>query len=210
MTGSIDAGRLGAWVTAFEEARRGDGSMDVPCGSCTACCRASQFIHVEPDEADALARIPGEVLVPAPGGPPGTQVMGYDEDGCCPMFDGEACSIYEHRPRACRAYDCRVFAAAGLDPGTAHAPVAERVRRWRFTAPDPDDAARHAAIRDTARLLRSRADGFSSPVPTAPVPLALLAIDVHHVVLAARAAGDPDDAALVTALDHALAARTGS
>ena len=32
------------------------------------------------------------------------------------LVDGR-CSIYEHRPRTCRTYDCRIFTATGLDVG---------------------------------------------------------------------------------------------
>lgn len=208
---SIDAGSLASWVAAFEEARRGDGAMDVPCGDCTACCRASQFIHVGPDEADALAHIPAEILVPAPGAPPGTRVMGYDEDGCCPMFDGERCSIYDHRPRACRTYDCRVFAAAGVDPDPGRDDLAARVARWRFslTGSEADDEADlHRAIRDTARLLADHRDAFSPPIPRASIPLALLAIELHGVLVKARRGGAaPPDPTLVQELQRALAAR---
>ena len=61
----------------------------MPCGECTACCTASQFIHVAPDEHDALTAIPPEVLFPAPGFPPGHVLMGYDDQGNCPMFAGD-------------------------------------------------------------------------------------------------------------------------
>ena len=100
----------------------GSGGSDVPCGTCTACCTSSQFVHIEPDERDALAHIPAELLFPAPGRPRGHVLLGYDERGHCPMLVDGACSIYAHRPRTCRTYDCRVFAAAGVDPGDGQAP----------------------------------------------------------------------------------------
>lgn len=102
----------------------------MPCGECTACCTASQFVHIGPDERDALSVIPPEVLFPAPGFPAGHVLMGYDDQGCCPMFDGNGCSIYEHRPRTCRTYDCRVFAATAVVPEDPE--IAARVTRWRF------------------------------------------------------------------------------
>ena len=42
--------------------------------------------------------------------------MGFDERGRCPMLTDAGCSIYAHRPRTCRTFDCRVFTAAGLSP----------------------------------------------------------------------------------------------
>lgn len=138
----IDAGDFGAWLDGAL------GEADVPCEGCTACCTAAQFVLVEPDEHEALAAIPPALLFPAPRRPAGYRVLGYDERGACPMFVDGACSIYEARPRACRVYDCRVYAAAGVappDPG-----VAERVARWRFRYPTPDDRARHDAVRAAA------------------------------------------------------------
>jgi Fe-S-cluster containining protein len=72
------------------------------------------FIHVKPDEEETLRRIPRALLFPAPGLPKGHVLMGYGDNGQCPMLiDGER-SIYEHRPQTCRDYDCRIFAATGV------------------------------------------------------------------------------------------------
>jgi hypothetical protein len=51
------------------------------------------------------------------------------------------------------AYDCRIFAATGLDAtdGDDHrARIAQRVQRWRFSQPTPRDAAEHRAVVDAA------------------------------------------------------------
>ena len=101
----LDAGDFGAWLAEIQGVLRGAGESDVPCGSCTACCTSSMFIHIEPDEADALAHIPKALLFPAPLRPRGHVVLGYDERGHCPMLVHGACSIYDHRPRTCRAFD---------------------------------------------------------------------------------------------------------
>src|SRR6187399_1589388 len=112
----VDAGGFASWIDSLRLALRGEADADVPCGSCTACCTSAQFVHIGPDETDALAHIAPELLVAAPGRPRGHVVLGYDERGHCPMLVDGACSIYEHRPRTCRTYDCRVFPAAGLEP----------------------------------------------------------------------------------------------
>jgi uncharacterized protein len=112
----VDAGAFAAWLADTQAAIREEQDAVVPCGDCTACCTSSQFVHIAPDETDALAHVPAQVLFPAPGFPPGHVLMGYDDRGHCPMFVDGACSVYEHRPRTCRTYDCRVFAAAGLVP----------------------------------------------------------------------------------------------
>src|SRR5487761_2058332 len=123
MTGKaqpVDAGRFSLWLDTFLGALRSGETSDVPCGSCTACCTSSQFVHISPDEVETLASIPTELLFPAPRLPRGHVLMGYDEHGHCPMLVAGKCSIYEQRPRTCRSYDCRVFAASVLlfdDPG---------------------------------------------------------------------------------------------
>ncbi|HMC38961.1 MAG TPA: YkgJ family cysteine cluster protein [Acidimicrobiales bacterium] len=132
-----------AWRSEFRRALDEGGATDVPCEGCTACCRSGQFVLIERDEAAALGRIPPRLLVPAPGREDGAMVMGYDERGRCPMLGDVGCSIYTERPRTCRTYDCRVFAAAGIVP--EQAPVAEAVARWGFTDPPERTAVREKA-----------------------------------------------------------------
>lgn len=90
----------------MRSALRGEQPSAVPCDGCTACCTSSQFVHIEPDERETLRRIPSELLFPAPRMPAGHVLLGYDEHGRCPMLSEQGCSIYEHRPRTCRTYDC--------------------------------------------------------------------------------------------------------
>jgi len=147
----LDAGELHHWLDELAVALRGEGDTDVPCGDCTACCEAFQFIHVAPDETDTLAHIPSPLLFPAPGAPAGYRVMGYDERGRCPMLRDDGCSIYAHRPRTCRTYDCRVFAATGVTPtGRGQDAIAARAARWRFAVRDGRDQdsldAMHEAV----------------------------------------------------------------
>ena len=115
----LGGGRFTTWLGDIGAAIGGGRDSEVPCGSCTACCEASQFVHVGPDETDALAHIPRALLFPAPGAPAGHLVMGYDAHGRCPMLRADGCSIYEHRPRTCRTYDCRVFAATEALSGSS-------------------------------------------------------------------------------------------
>ena len=153
--------------------------VDVPCGTCTACCTSSQFVHIGSDETATLARIPRALLFPAPGLPKGHVVMGYDERGHCPMFVDGACSIYEHRPRTCRTYDCRVFPAAGLEPDhDGRAKIAEQVRRWRFDFPEPVDETLQSAVRAAAAYLRANANLLGGAVPSNSTQLAFLAVEL--------------------------------
>jgi hypothetical protein len=73
------------------------------------------------------------------------------------LVDGR-CSIYEHRPRTCRTYDCRVFTATGLDVGAddpTKDPIAQRSRQWQFTYPTDDDQRRQAAVHTAVRTARA-------------------------------------------------------
>ena len=148
---AIAAGSFRAWFTSMQRALRGEQATDVPCNGCTACCRSSQFVTISPDELDTLAAIPQALLFPAPRLPRGHMVLGYDEHGACPMLVDGGCSIYEHRPRACRTYDCRVFAATGVQPDQPA--VAAQARRWVF---DDDDPALRAALHAAAVHARTQ------------------------------------------------------
>jgi len=172
----------------MRESLAGRADTDVPCGDCCACCASSHFVHVGPGEDDALAHIPAELLFPAPGFPAGHVVMGYDERGRCPMLaeDGR-CGIYDHRPRTCRVYDCRVFAAAGIAADRAE--ITRRARRWTFAYPERRDRDEHDAVRAAARFVRERADSFpGGAVPQHPAQIAVLAVAASDVFLG-RAAG---------------------
>ena len=163
MSGSRPAGELLAWLGQLDVSRHDGRGMDVPCDGCTACCRSRQFIHVEPDETAAIARIPRRLLVQAPGLPRGHLLLGYDQRGHCPMLVDDRCSIYEHRPRACRAYDCRIYAAAGVDPGDDKPEVAQRVREWRFSHSGTESRAAGEAIRAGAEFLVAEPEALPRP-----------------------------------------------
>jgi Fe-S-cluster containining protein len=189
----LPAGDFGAWLAGTRAAARGAADAVVPCDGCTACCTSSQFVHIGPDEVDTLAHVPPELLVPAPGRPPGHVVLGYDDRGHCPMLRDGRCSIYDHRPRTCRTYDCRVFAATGIhdDEGTK-VEITRRVRRWRFDVTGVDDATRLAAVRAAAVYLDSHAADLGDAVPAPAASRAALALALH-----ARFLGRGPDSALV-------------
>ena len=195
----LPAGEFSEWTAGMRAALRGEQPSTVPCGDCSACCTSSQFVHVGPEETDALAHIPAPLLFAAPLRPPGHVVLGYDERGHCPMLVDGRCSIYDHRPRACRTYDCRVFPAAGVEIGDEDKDaIARRARRWRFTFPTDADRARHAAVQAAAAFLRDHRDVLPPAVTLTATQLAVLAVEVHEVFLGRRA--DPDPAEIRAAL----------
>ncbi len=174
--------RFSVWLRQTQAALAEERPADVPCGECNACCRTSHVIHVRPDERRTLARVPRKVLLPAPGLPPGNLVLGYDEAGCCPMLVGGRCSIYADRPLACRTYDCRIYAAAGI---AADRPaIARQVERWRFAHPSADDRDRHVAVRAAASHISEHQECLASDAARRdPLRVAVLAIAVHELFL---------------------------
>ncbi|MDQ1509561.1 MAG: uncharacterized protein QOG50_1405 [Actinomycetota bacterium] len=181
---ALPAGDFSAWMVEIQAAIRDEGDSDVPCDGCTACCRSSQFVHIGPDEIDALARIPAALLFPAPGRPHGHVVLGYDERGHCPMLVDDACSIYEDRPKACRTYDCRVFAAAGLDAGADKVEITRRARRWEFSISDEGARIERDAVRAAASFLATHIDLLrDAGIPTNDTQVAVLAIELHDLFL---------------------------
>lgn len=172
------------WLRALAASGSGGNGIDVPCGECRGCCTSSYFIPVGPEETATLARIPKRLRFAAPGRPKGHFLLAYDERGHCALFKDNACSIYAHRPRACREYDCRVFAATGLAEEDKPA-IARQSGTWRFAFPSREDESRFAAVRAAARFLREHAGEFPEGfLPANATQQAALAIRVHGVFLA--------------------------
>jgi len=178
----LSAGGFSSWLRGMEAALAGERDADVPCGTCTACCTSSQFVHIGPEETDALAHIPAELLFPAPGLPRGHLLMGYDERGHCPMLVDERCTVYAHRPRTCRTYDCRVLIAAGVAADDDQPRIAGQVARWRFDHPTATDRVEHDAVQRAGALLREDTAGRDGGAPRA-TQLAVLAVEVHDLFL---------------------------
>lgn len=203
-TQDLPAGDLGAWLARMRAALRHEADADVPCGDCSACCSTGHFVHIGPDETDTLTHVPGELLFPAPGMPAGHVLLGYDQRGRCPLLDDHGrCGIYAHRPRTCRTYDCRVFAAAGIDADREE--ITRRARRWSFVCAAPGDAEQQAAVRAAARFVREHAAAFpGGAVPDDPAQLAVLAVRVADIFLPGGPAEQaPDPAAVAAAIVRA-------
>lgn len=207
----LTAGDFSRWMTDVQAAIRGHGESDVPCGTCTACCTASQFIHIGPDETETLAHIPPGVLFAAPRLPPGHLLMGYDERGHCPMLVEGECSIYPFRPRTCRTYDCRVFPAAGVAPDGDKVLIADRASRWEFNYSSDDDRTQHDAVRASASYLREHHEVFpNGNLPASATQLAVAAIEAHVAFVAPggrtgrTAIVDPEPDAVRVALSSRL------
>lgn len=123
-------------------------------------------------------------------------MMGYRDDGHCPMFEAGRCSIYAHRPQTCKDYDCRIFAAAGIDAGGPEKRVInERVQAWRFRYRNAGLRRAHEAIRAAAAFIRNRRQSFpEGRAPASPTGIAVLALKSHGIFLDPACAPLTDEA----------------
>ena len=177
------AGEFSEWLrTTIKSLRARTGGVNVPCGSCTACCRSSMFIHICPEETETLRQIPRALLFAAPGLPKGHVLMGYNEAGHCPMLIDNKCSIYAHRPQTCRDYDCRIFPATGIAVDAELQPEIERrVRDWAFGYENQESREEHSLLQKTARFLLEKKELFTpGALPSNPAQLAVLAVRVYR------------------------------
>jgi uncharacterized protein len=177
------AGAVSSWIVELRHAIEGVGDANVPCGSCTACCTSSQFIEIGPDEQRTIDRIPRELLFPAPRRPKGHVLLGFDQRGHCPMLVNGACSIYNDRPRTCRTYDCRVFAATGIDVAEDAKPdIAARAATWTFDDPTESERVSLAAMVKAAQFLRINRSALGEHVvPKTATHKAVAAFVVHEL-----------------------------
>ena len=99
------------------------GDVNVPCDGCTACCRSK--MRVPDGNGGFLAK--------------------RDDGSCVHLIDGQ-CSIYERRPPACRAFDCRIMRAVRVLP-VDDPELLTGVMQWDgFDLSRPEDRAMRRAI----------------------------------------------------------------
>jgi hypothetical protein len=109
------------------------------------------------------------------------------------------CSIYEDRPRTCRRYDCRIFAATGIPVADNQPEVADRVREWKFTYATKAAREQHRRVKAAALFLQAKRELFpSGTLPSHPTSLAAFALHVHPLFAAPQT--DPELVAAITQL----------
>ncbi|MGE5228331.1 MAG: YkgJ family cysteine cluster protein [Deltaproteobacteria bacterium] len=177
-----------AWLRATCATLEKDVPADVPCGSCNACCRTFHQIHLRPGEKRARKRLPKDFLSVAPGLPPGYLLLGYTEEGACPVLVGGRCTIYEDRPLVCRTYDCRMYAATGVAPDRPE--IAAQVRRWTFSYPGREDRELQDAVLAAVGFIRGHPQCLPSEAARRqPIRVATLAVAAHGKFLAGATTG---------------------
>jgi Fe-S-cluster containining protein len=169
------------------------------------------FIHIQPEETKTIQRTPRALLFPAPGLPEGHVLMGYNDQGHCPMLVDNQCSIYEDRPQTCRSYDCRIFAATGVPVDQQTQPdIAQRVKTWVFNYENEESRKEHRILKEAAAFLQRNADLFpQGSLPSHPAQLAALAVRIYRVFSGTTAkvnngASAMSDAAIAHAILTAL------
>ena len=134
-----------AWRN-FERAARTGGSVQVPCGGCTACCTSPRSVpELSREEAGRL-----EHTTDAKG----RLRLKRKSDGSCVYLAEGNCSIYSSRPTVCKQFDCRVFLLLGC--GTSDPSIQEALRQWEApslkTVEDKDTlAALQLAVKDETK-----------------------------------------------------------
>ena len=168
------AGDFANWLAAVDRAVNQQQPLDVPCGTCNACCRSGYFIRVHKTEHKALEAIPKELLFPAPG-EDDILVMGYDQEGRCPMLKLDQCSIYESRPATCRTYDCRLFSGCNIDAGPTRGDVNQVVEQWQFSYQSETATRHHQGLVTAASFLLANKDELQI-FSDEPLHIAILAL----------------------------------
>lgn len=208
-SGVLPGGEFARWLQEYLRAQtQADPNGDVPCGECNACCKASYFIPIDSAERETLALIPAAHLTRTRPANDNEPQWALDQScaGQCPMLIDDACSIYEQRPRACRRYDCRVFAATGVGLGTGpRAAVNDQVWQWRFDYPTELDLACHSAVLAAAAFLQRCIDLIDPEVaPSDAGELAKTAVLVHELFLEDHASSGAADTMLAAAINEKL------
>ena len=189
--GKQAAGEFSAWLKIVRKALREDEEMKVPCGSCTACCTSSYFIHVAANETESLSRIPKELQFDAIGAHRGDVLLGFKEDGSCPMFENGGCRIYDYRPLTCRRFDCRILTATALLESDERPRINDQLAQWEFDFKDEMSRQQAQAVRTAASFLQKYRQLFPDGwVPVNPVQRSVLAIKVYRCFLAAQNEND--------------------
>jgi len=196
----VSGGEFSRWLHDYLRAQTAaEPTGDVPCGDCNACCKASYFIPIRSEERETIALIPASRLTRAANDNEPKWALDQSYGGSCPMLVDDACSIYAQRPRTCRRYDCRVFFATGVGPGSGpRTAVNERVWRWRFDYPSELVVASQSAVLSAVAFLQ-RCANLINPAPTNTAELAKASVLVHELFLEPTT---QTDATLAAAISH--------
>lgn len=139
---------VSAWHRQWVEGQL-RGSVAVPCGDCSACCRAFANIPLGTLDDASLYRTRDHH---------GAVVLERHDDGSCIYLVNNQCSIYDRRPHTCRTFDCRIFYPLTTKEATSFGGKTVRDlhhvahQRFRMDLKEPDDFTFSARLK--ARFAR--------------------------------------------------------
>ncbi len=79
---------------------------EVPCNTCTECCKTNQGLFLHPEQGDDVESYAHRVLTDQATGTP-VFLLAANPDGHCVYLGLSGCTIYDRRPILCRTFDCR-------------------------------------------------------------------------------------------------------
>lgn len=154
----LNAGPFSSWLEQIRISLHRGESVEVPCGICAACCTSGFYIAISKQETASLDKIPEECLFEIPGVTDAVYI-GCDDQGNCHLLNGERCQIYEHRPVACRTFDCRIYTATGIEPDKeSSSPINQKIQGWKFEYPTKKDHNQQLILKAAAAILGASQD----------------------------------------------------
>lgn len=79
---------------------------EVPCNTCTECCRSSQGLFLHPEHGDEVDKYRHQTMTDQTTGKP-VFLLATEANGQCVYLGAHGCTIYGRRPLLCRSFDCR-------------------------------------------------------------------------------------------------------
>lgn len=186
------AGEFSHWLHGMQDAITTGRGMEVPCGTCQACCQSGYFVPVRTTEKTTLAVIPSRLLITMPGTSSSSdQMIAITRKGDCALFRSGMCSVYHKRPQACREYDCRLFAATGIRTG--HEAIDRRINGWRFRYGTAEAKCIESAMKQSADFITRYPQAFpGGRAPTRAAEVAIAAFKTYTVFLESAARNLPE------------------
>jgi Predicted Fe-S-cluster oxidoreductase len=89
------------------------------------------------------------------------KVLNRQENGHCTYLQDERCTIYSHRPQACRLFDCRVYQVLPLEWFAHITPAVQALKenaaqRFELVTKEPSDATFHVRMKQAAEVVSQR------------------------------------------------------
>jgi hypothetical protein len=96
------------WLAEMGASVASGKPMSVPCNGCRNCC---WFHHVPVERDENPENLPYLDTVMQEDS---SMILRKRDDGACVHLGEQGCTVYEHRPAACRTYDCRYMSLIGI------------------------------------------------------------------------------------------------